>query len=331
GGQERVGSTWPANRPPTRSWPPPGPWASTRPTPPCSRTPWPASRPDGRGSSAVWSASTGSGRPTTSAATAPTSSSPTWPSCPVHNRRLIEAGAFRTEPWSIREERLDVDLLAQSESVLALANGHLGLRGNLDEGEPYGLPGTYLNGVYELRPLPYAEAGFGYPESGQTMINLTNGKVIRLLVDDEPFDVRYGTLRHHERVLDLRAGTLRRTVEWASPAGQVIAVRSVRLVSFSQRAVAAIEYEVEAVDDQARVVVQSELVANEPMPAASSDPRVSAVLESPLVSEDHGTRGDTADLMVHRTDRSGLRLAAAMEHVVDGPDNCALSSECGQD
>ena len=118
---------------------------------------------------------------------------------------MIDASVFQTEPWLVREASLDLDVLAQSESVFALGNGHLGLRGNLDEGEPYGLPGTYLNGVYELRPLPYAEAGYGYPESGQTMINVTNGKVLRLLVDDEPFDVRYGTLHHHERILDFRS------------------------------------------------------------------------------------------------------------------------------
>ena len=74
-------------------------------------------------------------------------------------------------------------------------NGHIGWRANLDEGEPHGLPGSYLNGVHELRTLPYAEPGYGYPESGQTIINVTNGKVIRLLVDDEPFDVTYGRLR----------------------------------------------------------------------------------------------------------------------------------------
>ena len=59
-------------------------------------------------------------------------------------------------------------------------------------------------------PLPYAEGGYGYPEQGQSLINVTNGKLLRLLVDDEPFDVRYGTLKHHERVLDLRDGVLRR-------------------------------------------------------------------------------------------------------------------------
>ncbi len=123
--------------------------------------------------------------------------------------------------------------------MFALANGHIGLRGNFDEGEPYGLPGTYLAGVYEVRPLPYAEAGYGDPEAGQTVINVTNGKIIRLLVEDEPFDIRYGELRRHERVLDLRAGVLRRTVEWVSPTGRSVRVASTRLVSFTQRAVAA--------------------------------------------------------------------------------------------
>ena len=115
---------------------------------------------------------------------------------------------------------------APAESVFALSNGHIGLRGNLDEGEPHALPGTYLNSFYELRPLPYAEAGYGYPESGQTIINVTNGKIIRLLVDDEPFDLRYGQLHHHERVLDLQSGTLTREVEWSRPAGKTVRVRS---------------------------------------------------------------------------------------------------------
>ena len=130
-----------------------------------------------------------------------------------------------------------------------MSNGHIGARGNLDEGEPYGLPGTYLNSFYEQRPLPYAEAGYGYPESGQTIVNVTNGKLLRLLVDDEPFDLRYGRLLHHERILDLRGGLLHRVVEWASPAGQVVRVRSTRLVSFTQRAILAVQYEVEAVGD----------------------------------------------------------------------------------
>src|SRR6266571_3801002 len=143
---------------------------------------------------------------------------------------MIEHPAFTVEEWSVRETGLHLDTLAQTESLFALSNGHIGLRGNLDEGEPYGLPGTYLNAFYEIRPLPYAEAGYGYPEDGQTVVNVTNGKVIRLLVDDEPFDVRYGVLLAHRRTLDLRAGVLRREVHWRSPAGREVKVTSVRIV-----------------------------------------------------------------------------------------------------
>ena len=187
---------------------------------------------------------------------------------------MISDHVYAVEPWAVRERSLDLGLLPQSESVMALSNGHIGLRANLDEGEPHGLPGTYLNGFYEIRPLPYPEGGYGYPESGQSIINVTDGKIIRLLVEDEPFDVRYGTLHGHERMLDLREGVLRRTVDWTSPAGTRVRVTSTRLVSFTQRAVAAIEWTVEPVDAATTVVVQSELVANEPLPeAAAHDPR----------------------------------------------------------
>nr|WP_281387059.1 glycosyl hydrolase family 65 protein [Jiangella mangrovi] len=225
---------------------------------------------------------------------------------------------------------MDLEILAQSESVFALSNGHIGLRANLDEGEPHGLPGSYLNSFYELRPLPYAEAGYGYPEQGQTVVNVTNGKLIRLLVDDEPFDVRYGEVRSHERVLDLREGTLERTVEWVSPAGQAMRVRSTRLVSFTQRAVAAICYEVEPLGEETRVVIQSGLVANEELPVTKKDPRVAAVLEEPLESEQHLANG-AGGLLIHRTKTSGLRMAAAMTHVVDGPDRTSVSTEAFPD
>ena len=61
---------------------------------------------------------------------------------------------------------LELGTLAAVESCFALANGRMGLRGTLEEGEPHVRPGTYLNGVFEERPLPHAEAGYGYPRSG---------------------------------------------------------------------------------------------------------------------------------------------------------------------
>ncbi|MGH8965557.1 MAG: family 65 glycosyl hydrolase, partial [Actinomycetes bacterium] len=177
---------------------------------------------------------------------------------------------------------------------------------------------------------PYAEGGYGYPESGQTIINVTNGKLIRLLVDDEPLDVRYGQLRSHERTLDLRAGTLTRRMEWVSPTGTAVRLRSQRLVSLAQRAVAAINYEVEPVDSPVLLVLQSELFANEQLPPTSDDPRVAAVLSEPLVAEQHRCH-DTGATLMHSTRHSGLRMAAAMDHEVIGPSRTEYHSSATED
>jgi alpha,alpha-trehalose phosphorylase len=242
---------------------------------------------------------------------------------------VITNAHYGVEPWVLTEDHLDLEILAQSESVFALSNGHIGLRGNLDEGEPFGLPGTYLNSLYEERPLPYAEAGYGFPQVGQTVINVTNGKVIRLLVNDEPFDIRYGTVHSHVRTLDLRAGTLTRHVDWTSPAGNRVRITSVRLVSLTQRAMAAICYTVTPVDETLRLVVLSEIVANEDVPIAAADPRAAAVLAAPLVSEDHHAIGDgnPRSVLVHSTRASKLRMAAGMSHQVSGPSRMVVTTE----
>ncbi len=244
---------------------------------------------------------------------------------------MIQHPAFSVEPWSLRETGLHLDILAQCESLFALSNGHVGVRGNLDEGEPHGLPGTYLNGFYELRPLPYAESQYGSPESSQSLVNVTNGKLMRLLVDDEPFDIRYGALRLHERVLDFRTGTLTRTAEWTSPAGRAVRVTSVRFVSFTHRSIVGIAYDVEPLDGPANVVVQSELVANEQLPPPGGDPRTASALESPLQAEEHSARDDTLAVLIHRTQRSGLRLAAAMDHVITGSPRKHVGTESQPD
>jgi alpha,alpha-trehalose phosphorylase len=243
---------------------------------------------------------------------------------------MIKQPEFTEEPWSLRETGLDLDRLAQAESLFALSNGHLGWRGNLDEGEPHGLPGTYLNGVYEVRPLPAAENLYGRPESGQVVINVTNGKLIRLFVDDEPFDVRYGKLRSHERLLDFRAGTLTRKAEWESPVGAAVRITSTRLVSFTHRAIAAVCYEVEPLDGRLQATVQSELLANEELPSGAGDPRAGYTPDHPLVGEYDNARKN-AVLLVHKTRLSGLRVAAAMDHLIDAPARMRTESQVFED
>lgn len=232
---------------------------------------------------------------------------------------MIDRATFPVEPWQLREVGLDTGRLASTESLFALSNGHIGVRGTLDEGEPHGLPGTYLNSFFEAHRLNYPETGYAFPTSGQSMVNATDGKIVRLLVDDEPFDVRYGRLVSHERTLDFRAGMLRREVEWETPAGQRVRIRSTRLVSLSQRAVLAIRYEVEPVGGNARVVLQSELLANEPMPSPNGHPGSTDVVPHELIADETSADRGRACLM-HRTEHSGLRMAAAVDHVLDTDD-----------
>ena len=88
---------------------------------------------------------------------------------------LPEGATWPVEPWAVREPELALDQLARTESVFALSNGHLGLRGNLDEGEPRGISGTYVNGFHETFPLEYGESGYGFAEDGQTIVNVQDG------------------------------------------------------------------------------------------------------------------------------------------------------------
>nr|WP_221378808.1 glycosyl hydrolase family 65 protein [Actinoplanes polyasparticus] len=214
------------------------------------------------------------------------------------------------EPWLVREvgtpDEQDGALL-QGESIFALANGHVGLRGNLEEPHLGGMPGTFLNSLFEERDLHYPEEGYGFPERTQTIVNGPNGKRISLFVDGERFDLRTGEVRRHERVLDLRAGTLTREVEWVSPGGVAVSLRTERLVSFVRPSVAALRYSVRA---EAELRVESDLVVDEDLPSPrEDDPRASAVLSDPFEPVAHDD-----DKLVCRTRRSQLSVAAAVTH-----------------
>lgn len=224
------------------------------------------------------------------------------------------------DPWRLSSGPADLHRLAVTESLFTLANGHIGLRGSLEEGEPRVRSGTYINGFFEERPLPHPEAGYGFPESGQTVVNVADGKLIRLIVGDSPFDTRYGTVNHHERSLDLRTGILHRSTDWTSPNGARVNVTSQRLVSFVHRTLAAIVFEVSPAGEDLYLALQSDLLVNEPENGGSGDPREAAVLKDPLQCELSEYDDDHA-VLVHRTVRSRLRVAAGMRHQLEAPEH----------
>ncbi|WP_433389159.1 glycoside hydrolase family 65 protein [Micromonospora sp. KLBMP9576] len=249
---------------------------------------------------------------------------------PTADRPPTAQATGNAEAWRVRRTEADLDRLAETESIFALGNGWVGWRGTLDEGTPYGMPGSYLNGFHERRELDHPEDGYAFPQFSDTVISAPNAALIRLWVDGEPLDVRTGTLRTHERVLDLRAGVVERHTEWTSPGGHGVRVRSTRLVSLPRRAVAAVRWSVEPLDGPVEVRVSADLLANERVPERADDPRAASVITDPLTAEHRHSDGHDG-VLVHRTAQSGQRVAVAVAHDVQAPDGFASGVDCAPD
>src|SRR5206468_996664 len=141
------------------------------------------------------------------------------------------------------------------ETLFAVANGYIGIRGTHDEGFPSSDPALFLNGFHETWPIPYGEAAFGFATTGQTIVSGPDGSVIRLYVDEEPLVLTAATLRSYERVLDMRTGTLERAVTFRTARGAIVSVRSQRLASLHWRHLAAISYEVTLISGVADLAI----------------------------------------------------------------------------
>jgi alpha,alpha-trehalose phosphorylase len=192
----------------------------------------------------------------------------------LHRERITAPDyVYPADEWRLIEKRFYPRFLGQMESLFALGNGYLGVRGTFDEGAPIKEAGTFINGFHETWPIVYGEEAYGFAKTGQTIINVPDATIIKLYVDDEPFYLPTARLSKFERVLDMKAGTLGRELVWETDSGKSVAVRSRRFVSMQDRHLAAISYEVTVLNASAPVVVSSEIVTHESVVTESEDPR----------------------------------------------------------
>src|SRR5215467_6164037 len=200
----------------------------------------------------------------------------------IHHERLRPPSHdYPADEWNVIEKRFHPEFLAQLETMLALGNGYLGIRGCPEEGGPSSENGTFINGFYETWPIVYGEEAYGFAKTGQTICKVTDSKIIKLFVDDEPFWLPNANLLKCERRLNMRSGTLDREILWETPAGKQVSITSRRLVSFPNRHVAAVSYCVKLLNAQAFVVISSEMKASEPSAAVdANDPRQTRVFAS---------------------------------------------------
>src|SRR6516162_8315574 len=197
----------------------------------------------------------------------------------LHHERLKPPSRdYPADEWNVVEKAFHPEFLAQLETMLALGNGYFGMRGCPEEGLPVAENGVFINGFYESRPIVYGEEAYGFPKTGQTILNVTDSKIIKLFVDDEPFWLPDAKFLSYDRRLNMKSGTLDREILWETPAGKQVLISSRRLVSFVHRHVAAISYRVTLLNAEAPVVISSEMIANESSARANSDdPRQASV------------------------------------------------------
>jgi len=237
----------------------------------------------------------------------------------IHHKPLRPPSQdYPADEWNIIEKGFHPEFLAQLETMLALGNGYLGIRGCPEEGGPSSENGTFINGFYETWPIVYGEEAYGFAKTGQTICKVTDSKIIKLFVDDEPFWLPNANLLKCERRLNMRSGTLDREILWETPAGKQVSVKSRRLVSFADRHVAAISFCVTLLNAEAFLVVSSEMVANETrVPGNGSDPRLARVPTGRVLHPRASYSRDRRIVLCHATKGSGLTLVCAVDNAFE--------------
>ncbi|MCC2592463.1 glycoside hydrolase family 65 protein [Tessaracoccus sp. OS52] len=245
-------------------------------------------------------------------------------------RRVVSAdplnrSRFPVDEWRLVEREPSALDVGTTETLFAVGNGYIGMRGNPEEGRTSYAHGTFINGFHETWKIKHAEEAFGFAHTGQTIVHVPDSKLIKLYVDDEPLTLSVADLDNYERALDFRSARLERDLIWRTPAGKRVRVRSRRMTSFTDRHLVLYELEVTMLAGDAPLVVSSQIVNRQdgfddyrrPTSEEGFDPRRSAKFNGRVLQpKGHWYQGSRMALG-YETSNSGMTLAVAADNYVD--------------
>ncbi len=246
---------------------------------------------------------------------------------------------YPVEPWNVTETGFSMDLNYRNETTFALSNGYIGTRGTLEEGYDFsvdeGLEGNFINGFYESEHIRYGEWNYGFPTESQSLLNLPDCKAVRLFVDGEELDIRRGTVKESVRSLHMDKGYVSRRLVWTSESGKTIELNTRRLVSFSDKNLMEIRYEVKPVDFDGRLELVSLLRADVENHTRKTNPLVDygpfgRHLEPDLM-EQIKDEGSGTVYYEGTAANSGLTMACGFSHTVKSGLVSAVESAVGAD
>ncbi len=225
---------------------------------------------------------------------------------------------------------LDAEQLAVEEALFHVANGYIGVRGNLEEGAPEGAPsirGCYINGYYDEVPIHYPEKHHGYPETAQRMVNLPDVQTTRIWLDSATFSPFAVQMEDYERVLDTHQGVAIRRMRGVGPGGLPARLTITRMASFTRPELFLTVFDIEYAGEVELESIVDCRVLNFTDP---TDPRVAGASEQHLFLDAVGREGeDTAWARCH-TGRAGLGMAVCQVHKLSCPGSVrTVTTEAG--
>src|SRR5215207_8530157 len=245
---------------------------------------------------------------------------------PISAADPLDRNRYTIDEWKFTETEYSGDDLGVTESLFAVGNGYLGMRGNVEEGRETYAHGTFINGFHETWPIRHAEEAFGFARVGQTIVNVPDNKTIKLYVDDEPMLLSVADLEFYERSLDFRDGLLRRDIIWRTTGGKRVKVSSTRMVSFTQRHLAIMTMEVTMLDAEAPVVISSQTLNRQDgrdeyhvrsaAMGAGADPRKGAAFEARVLEAQSHWSQDQRIILGYRCANSKMTLAVGVDHQI---------------
>ena len=246
---------------------------------------------------------------------------------PLEAMDPLDRHRFPADPWRLVETSYSNLDHGVTETLFAVGNGYLGLRGNVEEGRETYAHGSFINGFHETWPIRHAEEAFGFARVGQTIVNVPDNKTIKLYVDDEPLLLAVADLISYERALDFRSGQLTRDLRWRTPGGKRVHVRSTRMVSFAQRHLAIMTFEVTMQDQSAPVVISSQTLNRQDgrdeyhvkaaAMGAGVDPRKAETFEDRVLDAQFSRAEDDRLLLGYRCHNSTMTLAVGVDHHIE--------------
>ena len=226
------------------------------------------------------------------------------------------SGPDLPDPWLFVQSRWQPEYGARDETLFALANGALGVRGGIEE-SPSPSQGCFIAGVWERAPIAYHERHFGFALHSDTRVPVADATVLRIRCNGAPIDPAAGDCQAFERALDLRRGCLSRSTTWRSAQGVVLQVTAQRIVCLQHPGLACLRWTLRLPHDSAAIEIDSCIIGNRAAAAQGSDPRFGAGSGHAL-NVTHARADADGAYLAQRTHASGIGVLCAQRHRVSG-------------